>query len=407
MPTYNRADDIQIFLKNETPFLHKFDIDICIFDSSENEETREVCSQYQKDGCAIKYFRMDSKTSSNEKMFLIYQQMQKEYQFIWISHDHTLFVEEAFAYIWNCLNESTPFFFIRTQCPQFFSYVTEDKCQFLHDSAWLLGRMGASIVNSDSFLKDVDWVKYTKKYLNNKCHNFAHIGFYFTRACEIDSFLPMTIEIPREYFYDTKRNNKLSWERESIRICTQCWGKVISSLPSQYINKRQVLQTIDPYFLTKYKLIEFKKEGIYSLSVFIRYCYWIYLVFPKSFWDALLISIMPYKKSLEREMKILAKCIDMNVKEGFQICVYGAGKHAIECVSFLSTCGLHVNAILVTNKNGNPDEINGIKVYDARNYLAKHFSYVLVALGGRGADEVISFLEQLVKEGYTVKYQKF
>lgn len=408
IPTYNRPKDIKVFLDTEMKFLDKYNVNVSIFDSSTDDRTKELVERINKENVSyLDYYRVDSSISANEKVFMIYQKMYVDYDYVWITHDHTIFNEESFAYIMDKLEEKADFYFIKTQCGNFGSFVTSDKCEFLYDSAWLLGKIGAAVIRSDSFLAGVDWDKLNKKYLTPQCLNFSHIGFYFERASEMPDFKAMTLEFPRDYFYDIRRFEKLSWDDEAIRICTQGWGKVIKSLPHMYTNKSKVYTTIDRYFLTKYKLIEYKKRKLFSIGTFLKYSFWIGRVFPELWWNAFIIAVLPYGICLRMMSKEIVKNIIEAKKQDRKICIYGAGKHAQECMEFCKLLEIDFDAVLVTNTLGNPDKICYADVYDAKSYLCKNRSFVVIAVAQEGQNEIVGYLQQIAKEGADLKYQRF
>ena len=74
VPTYNRSADIELFI-NGTSFLMDYeDADLLIYDSSENENTKNVVFDYnakQKEKSII-YHLVASETHPNEKFYNIY-----------------------------------------------------------------------------------------------------------------------------------------------------------------------------------------------------------------------------------------------------------------------------------------------------------------------------------------------
>lgn len=407
IPTYNRANDVEYFLRTELEILLDYSINVSVFDSSENEDTEHVVEGLKETPLDLTYYKMDSNISSNEKFFLIYEKMCSEYEYVWITHDHTVFNKESLVYILENLKENVDFYFLKTQCSSFCSFETKDLNKFLYDSAWLLGKMGASIVNSKTFLNEVNWEFMKKKYLDEKCLNFSHIGFYFERASEVENFTAITMEFPREYFLDTHRNRKLSWDNEVIRICTECFGSVITKLPDTYTNKKDVLQTIDCYFLTKYKLIEYKKRGIYNIKSFMKYGKWIRKIFPNLYKAAFNIAVLPYSISLYINSKELVRGIKTAKSVGRKVCVYGAGKHAQECIEFARLLNISFDAVLVTSMGGNLNELDGVTVYEAERYLAEIKAYIVICVGLSGQSEILEYLEKLKKKKYDIEYQKF
>ncbi len=72
--------------------------------------------------------------------------------------------------------------------------------EFLVMGAWPLNSFGTSIVKVASFVKGTDWGALSDKYLQEKTLNYAHIGFYFERAAQIENIKICRLEFLRECF---------------------------------------------------------------------------------------------------------------------------------------------------------------------------------------------------------------
>ena len=280
IPTYERPQDIENFLDNVI-FLSEYkDIDVVIVDSSKDESTKRIVrTKAENIFCNLHYKHCNHLIPSNRKLFLVYEKYCCSYKYIWVIHDHTLFTQEAFDYIYKSIESNGDFYFLRMQGNEFSRKLYHDVEGFAKSNAWLLGKMGASIVNCKTMLRNAGWDYYKKKYLRRDRINFSHVAFYLERLSEIDKPKLVELEFPRDQFEDTHKYDKLSWEKEALRICTQCWGSVILGLPEVYTNKTEIIKSIDSYFLTKYKLIEGRKDGYYNFLQYLKYKKWIKLVY--------------------------------------------------------------------------------------------------------------------------------
>ena len=94
--TYNRPEIINEFLMKEIDILYKLKVDLIFYDSSETEATKKIIEHFQKEKYNNLYYnKVDSKVSSNEKFFKVASEIDETYQYVWISHDHTIFNEQA------------------------------------------------------------------------------------------------------------------------------------------------------------------------------------------------------------------------------------------------------------------------------------------------------------------------
>lgn len=405
IPTYNRADEIYTVLEKELDFLHRHGVDVHIFDSSETAETRKVTTAYSQYG-NLYYHAVDSSSSSNAKVFRIYQEYAVQYEYIWVIHDHTVFTEEALCYILDRLEDNIGYYFLKIQSQAFGWEDVTDLEELLYETAWLSGRFGTVILRSDIFLKNVDWEYFKHKYLTKKMWNYSHIGFYFERASQIADFRARIIRFPRDLFFDISRNQKIGWYKDSVRICLECWGEVISNLPERYTNKQTVLQTQDKWFISKYSLITYKKNGVYGVWQYWKYRKWIKFIAPDQKGNAFWISFLPVSMSWKIYTGKLISAIKRKRLEGRKICIYGAGRHAIECLNYLETCDMSIDAFLVTKKEGNPENIREYPVYQAEDYIRDKKVFVVIAIMSDKADEIKTYLD-LLQGNDVIQYIEF
>lgn len=399
--TYNRDKVIQTFLNKEIEMLKQNQVDIIIYDSSESNKTERVVQLFQAQGYSNLYYeKTDSSISSNVKFFNVAANISSKYEYVWISHDHTVFNGESVKHILECLTDAPDFIYLRKQCSDYKCVIENNLNEFAMKAAWQLGRFGAAIIRNNTFLKKVDWAKMSEKYLTDKRLNFSQIGLYLEQLSLMDNPHVMTLEFPREAFYDLFRFQKASWDSETVRICLESWGEVISALPNVYSDKNSLLQTIDKYFLSKNKIIEMKKMKQYNLVAYFKYSKWIQLIVPEMKMDFLMIAVLPCKLLQVIYSRKTLRQIRKARKKGQQICIYGAGKHGKECAEYLHECKINVDGVLVTNTQGNPLEICSIPVYCASEYLADNSAFVIIAVAKEYQEEVIKYLKGFCNSEY-------
>lgn len=401
MPTCNRRECIGRVLEEELEILRKTGVDLCIYDSSDDGATEQLVSDYQDKGYRNLFYRnMDHAVHPNRKAFLIFQEAEHTgYDYIWLLHDHTYCSDEkAMCRILEALSENFDFYLLNMQASGFRMTEIRSLDEFLVLGAWPLNSFGTSIVKVDSFLKGTDWPAVSGKYLRKKTLNYAHVGFYFERASQMENVRICKVELPREAFLDFLRYGKTSWDEETIRICTECWGSNIFMLPDVYKSKRQALQTQDKWFLAKYKLIFYKKSGQYGLKSFMRYQKWLRLISPESYWQDMAIAVLPFGASKYIFCHKLVKRVKNARRKHQKVLIYGAGRHAAECADLLKNIGLGFDAFIVTSKMGNPETLLGHPVCEAEDLLKQDPAFVIIAVLTSGAGEVEAYLGRLGRQ---------
>ena len=391
--TYNRPEIVDIFLKKEIEMLYKAEIDLIIYDSSELQSTKEIIDKYNKYN-NLYYKKINSKISSNKKFFEVASDIDGKYEYVWISHDHTVFNEPALKYIMHCLLKKPDFVYIRKQCSGYKCIIENDLNEFALKAAWQLGRFGSAIIRNDTFLKKVDWKKMSVKYLDDKRLNFSQIGLYLEQLSYINNPNILTLEFPREAFYDLFRFQKASWDHDTIRICLESWGSVISELPDKIYDVKKIMKTIDKYFLSREKIIELKKQNLYNAKMFFKYKKWIRLIIPERYRDFLIVALLPSRMLNNKYLKKNIQKINKLRIKGYKVCIFGAGKHGIEYIENLQNNKKLIDSVLVTDLTGNPTEIYSIPVNEASEYLVFNKSYVFICVGAEYQHEIIENLNK-------------
>lgn len=410
MPTCNRSRCIDKILREEVQVLKNVGIDLCIYDSSNDHDTKKLVAGYQRQEYQnLLYKHINHNVHPNKKAYYIFREAENTgYDYIWLIHDHTYCNnEKTLEDILKALEAGYDFYLLNMQSKEFRITDIRDLDEFLVEGAWPLNSFGASILKVDSFIKGTDWAAMAKKYLGKKTLNYAHIGFYFERAVQVKNVKICRLELPRESFLDFLRYEKTSWDKETIRICTECWGSNIFKLPDVYKSKSQALKTQDRWFLTKYKLIFYKKSGQFGIRSFFRYSKWFYMMSSETYLQNMMIAALPFKISKYICCNKLIKRIKHARAEGQKIFIYGAGRHAVECADLLKKINLDFDAFIVTSGEGNPEGLLEHPVYQADAVLRKYPALIIIAVLTSGAGEVEKYIEQLRNKNHALESMIF
>ncbi len=398
MPTCNRSKCIARVLSTEIEMLKKLNIDIRIYDSSNEDDTKSLVLEYQNKGYEnLFYEQIDYAVHPNRKAYQIFRDAElTEYDYIWLLHDHTVCMETvALSYILYALEKGYDFYLLNMQSNSYRITQIQNLDEFLVLGAWPLNSFGASIVKVKTFLKGTDWKVISDKYLQEKTLNYSHVGFYFERAAQIDNIKICKLELLRECFLDFLRYQKTSWDKDTIRICTECWGSNILMLPNMYHTKYQALRTQDRWFLTKYKLLMYKKSGQYGIRSFLRYRKWMKVICPEAYWTDTMIALLPFGVSKYICCHRIVRRINKARYLGWKIMIYGAGRHAVECAELLKDIEMDFDGFVVTRKQGNPDSLLGYPVQEAQAFLESENTLVIIAVLTSGVKEVEKYIEKI------------
>lgn len=429
IPTYNRCDAVKTVLDAELDIFEKYGIDLFLCDSSTNDEIKRLTERYKRiKECSAKdkpftqgeedaghggksastyeihYKRFHSNISSNEKVFQIFQwAASSEYAYIWLIHDHTVCNEDAVRFLMQELEKGLDFYLLNMQSGGYGNEAFADINEFLLKGAWRLNSFGSSVINTRTFLKNVDWQRMRTKYGGEKTLNYSHIGFYFERAAELDSLKACQLFFERKDFVDFYRTNEISWSGDILRICLECWGEVITRLPEVYKDKPAVMRTQDKWFLSRYSLLVYRKEQKYNFKLFRKYGKWIKRIYPEDYIRDFWISVLPvrwlfryYTGNLRKRMS------EVKSREG-NVYIFGAGRHAAECGAFFEECRLPFDGFVVTSLQGNPNELRNHTVYEAAARLKGQRSLVVIAVLSSGIEGVKKGLADLTDDATVIE----
>lgn len=397
IPTHNRVGDVKNKLEHEIALFAECDIDVHIFDSSTNEDTKKLVGSFRDAGYGNLFFHKYSDgPSSNEKVYRIFEWASgTDYEYIWMIHDHTICNEDAVKYLMQALDQRADFLLLNMQAGEYGTKRFENLDSFLIEGAWRLNSFGASVVNNKTFLAGIDWEKMRRIYGGSKTLNYSHIGLYFERVAKLQTPYIMQVYFDRKDFLDFNRGKKIQWEADTLRICLECWGEVISRLPESYHCKLETLRSQDRWFLSKYSLLGYKKKGFYDFGTFMRYRKWLRIIYPEDLHRDFWISVLPYRIGMLCFCGKLIKNLRRARKNGDQIYIFGAGRHAIECAVFLQEINEDFDGFIVSDRSGNPDELLGHEVWEAKKVLPGKNSFVLLAILTSGVESVKKTLREM------------
>jgi len=270
IPTYNRPEQISVVLKHSLAFFKKYGVDIYIYDSSDNDDTKEICEQYvdYHNFCYLK-LPHTIKPMDKYRMILEGRNHKIKYDYIWFIKDRVYCSEEIISQIVRVAKDEPDVIFLRAIENKYSVSVTNDcyhNCvDFYRDWAWLVTSWDVTILNRKKITSQIDWNKIEDKYYINGGLSFVIVVLLFDKLSEYDDcyiqILPaeagsQIINIPIEKNIDS--------------LLFDCWGyewyKTNMNLPDIY--NEQKIHTIKsantlPWLIgNEIRLINLWHEGI-------------------------------------------------------------------------------------------------------------------------------------------------
>lgn len=377
IPTYNRPEAINELLTRCLYIYCKLGYDLYIYDSSTNEDTKEVVDQYIKDAEGLFYLRVDSKIHSNMKVYLIYEEFWKKqsHDYIWVQSDSIRWTEDSLESITNVINGGKYDFVIPNyrDVEKIGNKEYREHNDFFRDCAWHMTLYGATIVRIDSVLKEADWDMLKEKYSRQDRINFSHVGLYFEQILKMDSFCAYHMTLSSNSLTSTLYKKASGWRRETFFILCECWPNVINALPSSYLYKKEVIQkhAVNADVLMPEGIKKLRSEGILNYKVYRKYRGVWRQVSNVSDIMILLYSVIPQRiityfiKDNINEMKIKRK-LKRFCAEHSEIYIYGCGQKGDIYASFLESMDIPYKGFLISEGQKDKSDLHGkpVEVFD-------------------------------------------
>lgn len=241
IPTYQHAFILETILPYIIPMYHKYNIDIYIFDSSEDDETKKLVQKYQEkmmDG--LFYLHLDSTIGGDEKYYRILQGfgLKKEYDYIFPIKDRVFLDENTIQYITEKAKTGADIILLpakdRARLVQHTNgIVYQDKVLFFRDYGALTTSWETVLYRFDTMLRDVCWEEVEKKTpMGIDCpFNQTYGVFYFLSKKDA-----VTIEVLERHRIVRVQYQGVpsQWLQNAINIWAIEWPRVIGMLPDCY-----------------------------------------------------------------------------------------------------------------------------------------------------------------------------
>lgn len=418
IPTYNRSEVVDELLVRCLKTCLEFQYDLWIFDSSDNNETRRVVDLYRKDYSVLNYQRMDSNMHSGEKVYSIFEwaSLKSEYDYLWIIGDSFCWNKNVMHDVRGWIENDFDLLVVDDLDPDRLGVrVYDDANALFRECAWRMTLFGATVLNVNRLLNDVNWEQVRKMYLVPETINHSHVLLYFTRILELSNFKALHIGVSKESKIGTTHKKKNGWWDNVFYIWMDCWKTSISKLPEQYISKNQVIQShgIKSGLFTLDGFLKLRRLGVLTREIYLKY---------KKEWQEFtnvnpcvigLISIMPIKclwfseirkwPQMRFEIK-LKRC--MNKYDS--IIIYGCGNRAKAVVDIMGKYGKQPKLYIVSDVTSEKNNVDGVAVakYDSQ-YLEDENTLLVVALNKRNAIEIRRVLNEESKSKCKIIYSDY
>lgn len=238
IPTYNHPEVIEDVIGKVGYLYKQFDIDIYIYDSSENKRTYWVIEDFINQGMDnLHYIAIDSMIGFDEKIIRIFQGygLKRKYKYLWIAKDRVYLGENTLAMVAKEIKNEYDVIFIGTPLKRTrrseVKEVYDDSVEFYDLLGGQASSLNTTIFHYEKLLKDIDWIKFRKRYFFNGENLFPHFTVLF-HTIGIKNGVNIRLICENEIYESVL--GKSMWLKSTFEIWGELWPKVNRALPECY-----------------------------------------------------------------------------------------------------------------------------------------------------------------------------
>lgn len=231
----------EISLNFYAPLIAK-GFDIYVYDSSEDDSTRNLINAWNQAGYNNIYY-VDARftKTGDEKLIAIYMGigLKKEYDYIWNAKDRVMFSSDFLDRVLEDMRKSPDVILTaREEDSYCFSYTKFDDeytnpVSFFRDFGATSTSWESVIFNRKTMLSGIDWIEYEQKYKVGYSNPFNQPTVLFARLAEIDNPY-IIVERPEEYEKLCSKKAGQSWLSQAVSLWGVKWPAAVGRLPDIY-----------------------------------------------------------------------------------------------------------------------------------------------------------------------------
>lgn len=396
IPTYNRPQIIEDFLKNKIDAYINNNIDVYFYDSSESNDTADII---RNSGKKCWYLKLDSSIHANEKVYKMFQQygLQCHYDYIWLCGDSLCYSENAIKEIVKVLYNGLDLLQISNGCVgESKVYKFDSAKDYFNEWGWLSTLFGAVILNVNTMLANVDWNYYEEKYVKKGYICFNHVGLYFEQLLKLKGKPEIwCIDINSRDILYSHQKKRQGWYMKYFEVWAEDWINVINSLPCYYdAYKAKVIK--DHQSKTgrdnEFQFIIMRKNEILNENIFNKYREQILKLFNFPIEKIEKIACLTFDECniwLDNKIENYVKILDDKT-----VYIYGAGRISGKYVDFFRKNKVKISGIIVTKKT--TSEFMDMPVFslDDIHYIRSGNFMIIPALNDVNRTQVYELLKE-------------
>ncbi len=280
--THNHDEIIRSVIEHCYKVYAKHEIDICVYDDSDDEKTEKVIEEYRENGASNVYY-VDAHLAegANNKMFLLMNGygLPGIYDYIWPVKDRLCFEDSYLDRLCEKIDEGHDVVLGMNEWQRWdISLPVKrdyyfDPVLFYRDYGFFITNWECTIRKIGTMLSPVDWTNYSEAY-DIQFNPFNQLISLFARAAEMDDFSAAICRYDQnERFFAPGGHS--GWENEAFNLWIDKWVSANYMLPNVYDPyKTKVIKdetNLRDIFGSVANMINYREKNIYNRDIFIKY----------------------------------------------------------------------------------------------------------------------------------------
>lgn len=378
--TYNRSIMVEEFLEQFSNLFYELEIDIYYYDSSDDQKSKIVVEKWMNQFRNIHYVQIPTTWHANKKVLYIIEKfgIDQTYDYLWVCGDSIRFSEITVRKVVRLLNQKFDLIIAShagKEHPETREYT--DKNKLFQNCAWYMTLFGAVILNVHTMINAVPWREIREKYEVPNHINYCHVGFYFEMINKLDKVRAIYLSIEQGVWISRFKTIG-GWYHDALKVLCEYWPSTIEELPPCYTNKKDAINRLGyNSCLTPRSFLQYRSVNVYNIHTFLKYrkvlkdmsrlnyfqLWSLACLKPKLAYYIAIKDIKGYVSNQKRLYELNSFC-----KKYKDIYIFGAGSVAEQYGKYMIKKGIDFRGFLVTQKEGNPEELVSRPVIQISDY---------------------------------------
>lgn len=278
IPTYNRAEVLQDTFSYELDACRDLGIDIWVYDSSTDGQTRELIESL-KDYNNLYYVSVDSSVTLDEKVVMIYQSYERtqKYDYLWLVGDSVSFSRDILVKIRDAAESDPTMIFINNEDLQHLGNKEYHDVHTIFCELFWKSTLWGSIIIKASLYDDIEWSPYIEKFVGT---DQISVGLHWYRLADVQDFRAVLFSVRKGIDLRKSPLKKFAWWKETehggetqYRVWAEGLIDVVYNLPYSQEELEAALETQRVYMKNFYwlNLCRSRKDKVYNLDILKKY----------------------------------------------------------------------------------------------------------------------------------------